>query len=112
MMRVAIDGRPLQHGFREHQGRGIGVYAVELVRALARRGDVALTLWRQPELDLPAAHVPDGVRVRDYPRLKLPLRDRLARRSPRWRSRRMPVTTTCFTCWRTATLRPSCRRAA
>ena len=78
MMRVAIDGRPLQPGFREHQGRGIGVYAVELVRALARRDDLTLTVWHQPELPLPDAHVPAGVTRRAYPRLPLPLRDRLA----------------------------------
>ncbi|NOT34296.1 MAG: glycosyltransferase family 4 protein [Candidatus Eisenbacteria bacterium] len=77
-MRVAIDGRALQPGFREHQGRGIGVYAVELVRALARRGDLELTLWHQPELPLPAEHVPAGVRVRAYPRLNVPRRDRIA----------------------------------
>jgi glycosyltransferase involved in cell wall biosynthesis len=78
MMRVGFDGRALQPGFREHQGRGIGVYAIELVRALARRGDVELTLWHQPELPLPEAHVPDGVATRAYPRLGLPARDRLA----------------------------------
>lgn len=76
-LKVAIDGRALQPGFREHQGRGIGVYAVELVRALARRADVALTIWHQPELPLPTEHVPDGVAVRAYPRLPLPKRDRL-----------------------------------
>jgi glycosyltransferase involved in cell wall biosynthesis len=78
MMRVAFDGRALQPGFREHQGRGIGVYAVELVRTLARRGDIELTVWHQPELPLPAAHVPAGVATRAYPRLALPARDRLA----------------------------------
>jgi glycosyltransferase involved in cell wall biosynthesis len=77
-MRVAIDGRALQPGFREHQGRGIGVYAVELVRALACRPDLELTIWHQPELALPEAHVPAGVRVRAYPRLPLPRRDRIA----------------------------------
>ena len=78
MMRVAMDGRALQPGYREHQGRGIGVYAVELLRALAFRDDLELTVWFQPELPLPDAHVPEGVARRAYPRLPLPMRDRLA----------------------------------
>lgn len=77
-LRVAVDGRALQPGFREHQGRGIGVYAVELLRALARRGDVELAIWHQPELPLPEANVPDGARVHAYPRLPFPKRDRIA----------------------------------
>ena len=78
MMRVAIDGRALQPGYREHHGRGIGVYAVELLRALARRGGLDLTVWYQPELPLPDAHVPAGVARRAFPRLALPMRDRVA----------------------------------
>jgi glycosyltransferase involved in cell wall biosynthesis len=51
---------------------------VELLRALAGRDDLELTVWRQPELPLPPGSVPEGVRVRDYARLALPKRDRLA----------------------------------
>ena len=78
MLRVGLDGRSLQGGFREDSGRGIGVYARELVRALAARSDVALTLWFEPALPVPAGLVPPGVIVRRYSRLPLPFRDRLA----------------------------------
>jgi glycosyltransferase involved in cell wall biosynthesis len=77
-LRVAIDARPLQDGFREHAGRGIGRYAVELVRALGRRADLELELWFEPALAVPDALVPPGARVRRYARLALPMRDRLA----------------------------------
>ena len=77
-LRVAIDGRPLQPGFRKHAGRGIGVYARELVRALARRDDLALTLWFEPALPVPDGVVPPGVARRHYRPLRLPMRDRLA----------------------------------
>src|SRR5262249_40010284 len=58
VLRVGVDARSLQPGFREDSARGIGVYARELVRALAARHDVALTLWVEPALrvaDRPAA---------------------------------------------------------
>jgi len=76
-LRVSIDARALQAGFREHAGRGIGRYAVELVAALARRDDLALTLWFEPALALPEA-IPAGAAVRRYARMPLPMRDRLA----------------------------------
>jgi glycosyltransferase involved in cell wall biosynthesis len=77
-LRVAIDARPLQDGFREHAGRGIGRYAVELVAALSRRADVKLELWFEPALALPSADVPAGAAVRHYAPLTLPMRDRIA----------------------------------
>ena len=76
-LRVAIDARPLQPGFREHAGRGIGVYASELVKALARRDDVALTLWFEPAHGVPEG-LPASAAHAFYGRLNLPLRDRLA----------------------------------
>ena len=79
VLRVGLDGRSLQGGFREDSGRGIGVYARELMRALAVRRDVALTLWLEPALPaMPNGFVPPGVTVRHYARLWLPLRDRLS----------------------------------
>src|SRR5439155_6389605 len=79
VLRVGIDGRSLQGGFREDTGRGIGVYARELIRALAARRDLALTLWFEPALpEVPTGMVPPGVNVRRYARTLLPLRDRLA----------------------------------
>ena len=78
VLRIGIDGRSLQPGFREDSGRGIGVYARELVRALSLRTDLALTLWFEPALKVPAGVVPPGVLVRRYARTLLPMRDRLS----------------------------------
>ena len=78
VLRVGIDARSLQPGFREDSARGIGVYARELVRVLASRQDVALTLWFEPALPVLNGLVPPGVLTRRYARTPLPLRDRLA----------------------------------
>lgn len=78
VLRVGLDGRPLQPGFREDSGRGIGVYARELLRALAVRHDLALQLWFEPALPVPDGIVPPGVRVQRYPGTLLPMRDRLS----------------------------------
>ncbi len=78
VLRVGLDGRPLQPGFREDSGRGIGVYARELLRALAVRHDLAITLWFEPALPVPDGLVPPGVRVQRYPATLLPMRDRLS----------------------------------
>src|SRR5262245_66151053 len=67
-MRVGIDGRPLQSGHKESFGRGIGVYARELVHALALTPGVELTLFGDPRLPAPA-ELPPGVPWRTYPRL-------------------------------------------
>lgn len=78
VLRVGLDGRPLQPGFREDSARGIGVYARELLRSLAARHDLALTLWFEPALRVPDGLVPPGVRVQRYPGTPLPMRDRLS----------------------------------
>lgn len=77
-MRVAIDARPLQAGFRDHAGRGIGRYAVEIVRAMARRPDVTLELWFEPAFAIPTQLLPEGAHVHRYPSLHLPMRDRIS----------------------------------
>jgi glycosyltransferase involved in cell wall biosynthesis len=61
-LRVGIDGRPLQPGYREHQGRGIGTYAVELVRALARQPEIELVPYFDPRFPVPAERLPGAVR--------------------------------------------------
>jgi len=78
ILRVGVDARSLQPGFREDSARGIGVYARELLRVLAARQDVALTLWFEPALPVLHGFVPAGVLTRRYARTPLPLRDRLA----------------------------------
>jgi glycosyltransferase involved in cell wall biosynthesis len=79
VLRVGLDGRTLQGGFKEAGGRGIGVYARELMRALAARRDVALTLWLEPTLPaMPQGFVPPGITVRHFARTWLPLRDQLS----------------------------------
>jgi glycosyltransferase involved in cell wall biosynthesis len=77
-LRVAIDARALQHGFREHAGRGIGRYAEELVRAIARRDDVALELWIDGGFAPPDAAIAPGAALRRYPPLRGPKAERLA----------------------------------
>jgi glycosyltransferase involved in cell wall biosynthesis len=78
VLRVGVDARSLQPGFREDSARGIGVYARELLRVLAARQDVALTLWFEPALPVLNGLLPPGVLTRRYARTPLPLRDRLA----------------------------------
>src|SRR5262245_54801147 len=78
VLRVGIDARSLQPGFREDSARGIGVYARELLRVLAARQDLALTLWFEPALPVLNGLVPAGVLTRRYVRTLLPMRDRLA----------------------------------
>jgi glycosyltransferase involved in cell wall biosynthesis len=78
VLRVGVDARSLQPGFREDSARGIGVYARELLRVLAARQDLALTLWFEPALPVLNGLVPPGVLTRRYARTPLPLRDRLA----------------------------------
>jgi glycosyltransferase involved in cell wall biosynthesis len=77
-MRIAIDARALQEGFRDHAGRGIGRYAAELTEALARRSDVELELWFERGPALPAAPLPPRASVRWYAPAPLPPRRRLA----------------------------------
>jgi glycosyltransferase involved in cell wall biosynthesis len=78
VLRVGVDARSLQPGFREDSARGIGVYARELLRVLAARQDVALTLWFEPALPVLNSLLPAGVLTRRYAPTPLPLRDRLA----------------------------------
>jgi hypothetical protein len=78
VLRVGVDARSLQPGFREDSARGIGVYARELLRVLAGRKDLALALWFEPALPVLHGLVPPGVLTRRYARTPLPLRDRLA----------------------------------
>jgi len=67
-VRVGLDGRPLQPGFRGHAGRGYGRYAHSLVAALARAGEAELILYFDPRLPVPEEQVPAGVSRRFYPR--------------------------------------------
>jgi glycosyltransferase involved in cell wall biosynthesis len=78
VLRVGVDARSLQPGFREDSARGIGVYARELLRVLAARQDLALTLWFEPGLPVLNGLVPPGVLTRRYAPTPLPLRDRIA----------------------------------
>jgi glycosyltransferase involved in cell wall biosynthesis len=77
-MIVAVDARALQPGFRDHAGRGIGRYAVELVEALGRRDDVELELWFERGLPLPASALPPRASARWYLPVRVPPRRRLA----------------------------------
>jgi len=67
-MRVGVDARALQPGFKEHLGRGIGLYAAELVRALTRLGGLELVLHFDPWLAIDETRVPAGVARAWYPR--------------------------------------------
>jgi glycosyltransferase involved in cell wall biosynthesis len=64
---VGLDGRPLQPGFRGHAGRGYGLYARELVAALAGAGGVELSLFFDPRLPVAEVGLPPGVERRLYP---------------------------------------------
>jgi len=66
VLRIGVDARSLQPGFREDSARGIGVYARELLRVLAARQDLALTLWFEPALPVLNGLVPPGVLTRRY----------------------------------------------
>jgi glycosyltransferase involved in cell wall biosynthesis len=78
VIRVGVDARSLQPGFRQDSAHGIGVYARELLHVLAARQDVALTLWFEPALPVLNSLLPAGVLTRRYAPTLLPLRDRLA----------------------------------
>lgn len=79
-LRVGIDGRPLQGGYKGHVGRGIGLYAVELVRALGALDDVRLALFFDPRFPVPEDRLPAGAERRFFPPLPAPVRihERLA----------------------------------
>ena len=72
-MRVGIDGRAFQPGFKRHAGRGIGLYAVELLRALARLGGAEYVLYFDPRLPVAEELLPGGVDRAWYPRSPVPL---------------------------------------
>jgi len=78
-MRVGIDGRPLQTGYRHHVGRGIGLYAVELVRALAERSELRLVIFLDPRFPTPEERIPAGAERRFFPRAPgaIPIHERL-----------------------------------
>ena len=67
-MRVGIDGRAFQPGFKGHLGRGIGLYAAELVRALVRIGGVELVMHFDPWRSIDETRVPVGLARAWYPR--------------------------------------------
>lgn len=67
-MRIGIDGRPLQTGYRHHQGRGIGLYTVELVRALAGRPELRLVVFLDPRYPTAEERIPAGAERRPFPR--------------------------------------------
>lgn len=79
-MRVGLDGRAFQPGFRGHFGRGIGLYAAELLRALAALGEADLLLYLDPRLPVAEELLPPGVERAWYPRapLKLPMHAHLS----------------------------------
>ena len=79
-MRVGIDGRAFQPGFKGHLGRGIGLYAAELVRAMARIGGVELVIHFDPWRSIDESRVPAGLGRAWYPRgpLGRPLHHHLA----------------------------------
>jgi glycosyltransferase involved in cell wall biosynthesis len=72
-MRVGVDGRAFQPGFKRHVGRGIGLYGVELLRALVRLGGAEYTLYFDPRLPVAEESLPTGVGRAWYPRSPLPL---------------------------------------
>jgi glycosyltransferase involved in cell wall biosynthesis len=72
-MRVGIDGRAFQPGFKTHVGRGIGLYAAELLQALVRLGEAEIVLYLDPRLPVAEARVPAGVTRAWYPRAPLRL---------------------------------------
>ena len=78
VLRVGVDARSLQPGFRDDSARGIGVFARELLRVLAARQDLALTLWFEPALPVLNGLIPAGVLTRRYGRLPFGLHHRLA----------------------------------
>src|SRR5262245_32692871 len=67
-LKVGIDGRPLQPGYKETFARGIGLYAHELVRQLARL-PVEPTLFYDPRLPAPSDPALAALPSRRYPRL-------------------------------------------
>jgi glycosyltransferase involved in cell wall biosynthesis len=69
-LRVAIDGRAFQPGFKQHHGRGIGLYARDLVAALAKRGDLTMTLYFDPRLPVDEVLVPTGVDRARWPSVR------------------------------------------
>jgi glycosyltransferase involved in cell wall biosynthesis len=66
-MKVGVDGRLLQPGFKESLARGLGLYATELVRELARMPEIELTLFYDSRLPVPSRPGLDGVARRSYP---------------------------------------------
>ena len=78
LLRVALDGRALQPDFPLDADRGIGLYARELLRALAQRNDLVITLWVDPGHAVPEGIVPPGVRLQRFPPTLIPMADRLA----------------------------------
>lgn len=78
LLRVGLDGRSLQPGFAGDGARGTGVYTRELLRALAARHDLVLTVWFDRALPVPDGVVPPGVRLRRYATSLLPLGERIA----------------------------------
>jgi glycosyltransferase involved in cell wall biosynthesis len=70
-MRVGFDGRAFQPGYKGHFGRGIGLYATELVRALARLGGIELVVYLDPARPVDDTRIPDGAARAWYPRAPL-----------------------------------------
>jgi len=70
-MRVGFDGRAFQPGYKGHFGRGIGLYATELVRALAALGDIELVVHLDPARAVDDARIPAGAARAWYPRVPL-----------------------------------------
>ncbi len=77
LLRVGLDGRALQTDGPQAADPEVRAIARELLRALAQRNDLVITLWVDAGRALPEGVVPPGVRLQRYPAPVLPLSDGL-----------------------------------
>jgi glycosyltransferase involved in cell wall biosynthesis len=77
LLRVGLDGRALQPDGPQAADPEVSAAARELLRALAQRNDLVITLWVDAARAVPEGVVPPGVRLQRYPAPVLPLADGL-----------------------------------